>query len=73
MKHALRHQQSRRFDRETGRWRSAAGSTVMLEAMLKALARQQANMATPPPASSPQSRDHHDHGQPRQCRRKRNR
>lgn len=43
--------QSRRLDRDTGRWRSAAGSTVMLEAMLKALARQK----QPPPASSPQS------------------
>jgi hypothetical protein len=66
MKHTLRHQQSRRLDRETGRWRSAGGSTQILEAMLKALARQQANMTGPASSSQSQSQfpDHHDRGQP---------
>jgi hypothetical protein len=74
MKHALRHQQSRRL--VDGRWRPATGSTAILEAMLKALARQQADMAAP--ASSSQSQlqlqsqfpDHHDRGQPRHRRNK---
>ena len=49
MNHAhlhARHQQSRRLDRKTGHWRPAGASTVMLEAMLKALARQ-ATRSTP--------------------------
>jgi hypothetical protein len=54
--HLTRREVSRRLDRKTGRWRPAGASTVMLEAMLKALARQSTPRSTPEsPRSTPGS------------------
>jgi hypothetical protein len=54
--HLTRREVSRRLDRKTGHWRPAGASTVMLEAMLKALARQSTPRSTPEsPRSAPGS------------------
>ena len=47
-----RREVSRRLDRKTGRGRPAGASTVMLEAMLKALARQNARSTSERPKST---------------------